>query len=102
GRLSIAAAADTSGKYGKRLRAGSRMSTDPGRLILRGGASAGLGLALRLGARLVFLVIAAQLFGAALFGAFSLAIAVVELAVAVGGLGMKRYLFKLLEDPGER
>lgn len=78
------------------------MSTDPGRLILRGGVSAGAGLVLRLGARLVFLVVAAQLFGAALFGAFSLAIAVIELAVAVGGLGMKRYLFKLLETPGER
>ncbi|HEY6814671.1 MAG TPA: hypothetical protein VI168_03935 [Croceibacterium sp.] len=72
------------------------------RLIMRGGASAGLGLALKLGARIAFLAIAAQLFGAALFGAFSLAVAVVELAVAVGGLGMKRYLFKLLEERGER
>src|SRR5688572_31203406 len=72
------------------------------RLILRGGLSAGGGLAARLGARIVFLVIAAQLFGAALFGAFSLAVAVVELAAAVAGLGMKRYLFKLLEEPGER
>ena len=72
------------------------------RLILRGGASAGFGLVLRLGARIAFLAIAAQLFGAALFGAFSLAVAVVELAVAVGGLGMKRYLFKLLEERGER
>src|SRR5688500_2978398 len=71
-------------------------------LIMRGGASAGLGMALRLGARLVFLAIAAQLFGAALFGAFSLALAVVELAVAIGGLGMKRYLFKLLEERGGR
>lgn len=72
------------------------------RLILRGGLSAGGGLAIRLGARLIFLAIAAQLFGAALFGAFSLAVAVVELAAAVAGLGMKRYLFKLLEEPGER
>jgi hypothetical protein len=72
------------------------------RLILRGGVSAGFGLVLRLGARLVFVAVAAQLFGAALFGAFSLAVAVVELAVAVGGLGMKRYLFKLLEERGER
>ncbi len=72
------------------------------RLILHGGLSAGAGLALRLGARVVFLFIAAQLFGAVLFGAFSLAVAVVELAVAVGGLGMKRYLFKLLEERGER
>ncbi|HYD23661.1 MAG TPA: oligosaccharide flippase family protein [Croceibacterium sp.] len=72
------------------------------RLILRGGASAGLGLAMRLGARVAFVLIAAKLFGAAVFGAFSLAVAVVELAVAVGGLGMKRYLFKLLEERGSR
>jgi O-antigen/teichoic acid export membrane protein len=72
------------------------------RLILRGGLSAGGGLAVRLGARIIFLAIAAQLFGAALFGSFSLAVAVVELAAAVAGLGMKRYLFKLLDEPGER
>lgn len=71
-------------------------------LILRGGASAGLGLVLRLGARVVFMFVAARLFGAAAFGAYSLAVAIVELAVAVSGLGMKRYLFKLLEERGER
>ncbi len=79
--------------------------TDEGRahrLILRGGLSAGGGLAVRLGARLIFLAVAAQLFGAALFGAFSLAVGVVELATAIAGLGMKRYLFKLLEEPGGR
>jgi O-antigen/teichoic acid export membrane protein len=72
------------------------------RLILRGGASAGLGLVFRLGARLVFMFMAARLFGAAAFGAYSIAVAIVELAVAIGGLGMKRYLFKLLEERGER
>lgn len=71
-------------------------------LILRGGASAGLGLVFRLGARLVFMFMAARLFGAAAFGAYSLVVAIVELAVAIGGLGMKRYLFKLLEERGER
>lgn len=71
-------------------------------LILRGGASAGAGLVFRLGARLLFMFVAARLFGAAAFGAYSLAVATVELAVAVGGLGMKRYLFKLLEDRGAR
>ena len=79
--------------------------TDEGRahrLILRGGLSAGGGLAVRLGARIAFLIVAAQLFGAALFGAFSLAVAVVEVAAAVAALGMKRYLFRLLEEPGER
>ena len=79
--------------------------TDEGRahrLILRGGLSAGGGLVVRLGARIAFLIVAAQLFGAALFGAFSLAVAVVEVAAAVAALGMKRYLFRLLEEPGER
>ena len=76
---------------------------DAHRLILRGGASAALGYVVRFGARLLFLFLAARLFGAALFGAYSLAIAAVELAVAVGGLGMKRFLFKLLEErPAER
>jgi O-antigen/teichoic acid export membrane protein len=74
----------------------------PQKLILRGGAAAGAGLALRLCARVVFMFVAARLFGAAVFGAYSLAVATVELAVAVSGLGMKRYLFKLLEDRGER
>jgi len=69
-------------------------------LILRGGRSAALGLVIRLGARILFLFIAARLFGALLFGAYSLAIAVVELGVAVAGLGMKRLLFKLLDEVG--
>jgi len=67
-------------------------------LILRGGRSAALGLVIRLGARILFLFVAARLFGALLFGAYSLAIAVVELGVAVAGLGMKRLLFKLLDQ----
>ena len=76
---------------------------DAHRLVMRGGGSAALGYLIRFGARLLFLLIAARLFGAALFGAYSLAIAAVELAVAVGGLGMKRYLFQLLEErPVER
>jgi O-antigen/teichoic acid export membrane protein len=71
---------------------------DAHRLILRGGASAAAGYVIRFGARLLFLFLAARLFGVALFGAYSLAVAAVELAVAVGGLGMKRYLFRLLEE----
>ena len=84
------------------------MSTDPARstdsddkaqrLILRGSGSAAGGLVLRLAARILFLFVAARLFGAALFGAYALAVAVVELWVAVGGLGMKRILFKLLDE----
>ncbi len=68
------------------------------RLILRGGRSAAIGLVIRFGARILFLFVAARLFGALLFGAYSLAVAVVELGVAVGVLGMKRLLFKLLDE----
>src|SRR5437868_2428049 len=41
---------------------------------------------------------AGRLFGVALFGAFTIAVAVVELAVTLGGAGMKRQLFKLLDE----
>jgi O-antigen/teichoic acid export membrane protein len=68
------------------------------RLILKGGGSAALGFLIRLGARLLFVLMAGRLFGVALFGAFSIAVAVVELAVTLGGAGMKRQLFKLLDE----
>ena len=68
------------------------------RLILKGGGSAALGFLIRLGARLLFVFMAGRLFGVALFGAFSIAVAVVELAVTLGGAGMKRQLFKLLDE----
>jgi O-antigen/teichoic acid export membrane protein len=68
------------------------------RLILKGGGSAALGFLIRLGARLLFILMAGRLFGVALFGAFALAVAVVELAVTLGGAGMKRQLFKLLDE----
>src|ERR1700712_1616298 len=77
-------------------------AADPGRrIILRGSISTALGFAVRLGARLVFLYVAGRLFGVALYGAFSVAVAVIELAVATGGLGMKRMLFKLLDERPE-
>ena len=68
------------------------------RLILQGGGSAALGFLIRLGARLLFVLMAGRLFGVALFGAFTIAVAVVELAVTIGGAGMKRQLFKLLDE----
>jgi len=68
------------------------------RLILKGGGSAALGFIIRLGARLLFVLLAGRLFGVALFGAFTIAVAVVELAVTLGGAGMKRQLFKLLDE----
>ena len=57
-----------------------------------------LGFAIRFGARLLFLYVAARLFGVALFGAYSLAVAAIELAVTIGGLGTKRLLFKFLDE----
>jgi O-antigen/teichoic acid export membrane protein len=74
------------------------MTSTAQRLILRGGSSAALGFVIRLGARLLFVFIAGRLFGVALFGAFSIAVAVVELAVTIAGAGMKRQLFKLLDE----
>lgn len=74
------------------------MTSTAQRLILRGGSSAALGFLIRLAARLLFVFIAGRLFGVALFGAFSIAVAVVELAVTIGGAGMKRQLFKLLDE----
>jgi len=71
------------------------------RLILRGGRSAALGFLIRFGARLLFLFVAGRLFGAALFGAYAVAVAVVELAVTIGGAGLKRQIFKLLDEEQE-
>ena len=68
------------------------------RLILRGGRSAALGFLIRFGARLFFIFVAGRLFGATLFGAFAVAVAVVELAVTIGGAGLKRQIFKLLDE----
>ncbi|HEV7660237.1 MAG TPA: lipopolysaccharide biosynthesis protein [Allosphingosinicella sp.] len=70
------------------------------RLILGGARATAFGFAIRFGARIAFLFAAARLFGLALFGAYSLAVAAVELAVTIGGLGFKRILFKRLEEEG--
>jgi len=68
------------------------------RLILRGAGATAIGFVIRFGARLLFLFVAARLFGVALFGAYSLGVAAVEFAVAIGSLGSKRILFKRLEE----
>ena len=76
--------------------------TQAGRTIVRGASASVAGLGVRLGARLLFLVVAGQLYGAELFGAFALAVAAIELAVAIGGLGMKKLIFRELDERGER
>lgn len=71
---------------------------DPARMILRGAQATAAGFAARLAARLLFLFVAGRLYGPAPFGAYVLAVAAVELAVAVGGLGMKKLVFQRLDS----
>ena len=71
-------------------------------VVMRGGWSTAAGFVIRLGARLLFLLVAGRLFGATLFGAFSLAVAVVELAVTVGAVGTKATLFQFLDEHKDR
>jgi O-antigen/teichoic acid export membrane protein len=68
-----------------------------GLLVLRGGGASALGYVLRFAARLLVLLVAGRLFGATLFGAFTIAIAVVEAASIAGGLSTKWMLFKWLD-----
>jgi O-antigen/teichoic acid export membrane protein len=80
----------------------SEAAKDPGRLILRGAQATAAGFAGRLAARLLFLFVAGRLYGPAPFGAYVLAVAAVELAVAVGSLGMKKVVFQLLDEAPDR
>jgi O-antigen/teichoic acid export membrane protein len=73
-----------------------------GRTVLHGARATALGFVVRFGARILFLYLAARLFGAALFGVYALATAAVELAVGVSGLGSKRLLFKHLDERDKR
>ncbi|MGZ3258095.1 MAG: lipopolysaccharide biosynthesis protein [Croceibacterium sp.] len=68
------------------------------RLVARGSAATMAGFVVRFGARLVFLLAAGRFYGPKLFGAFSIAVALVELAVAVAGLSSKRLIFKWLDE----
>ena len=69
---------------------------------MRGAYATGGGFAVRLGARLLFLFVAGRLFGARALGDYLLAVAIVELAVAIGNLGTKKLIFPLLDQRGER
>ena len=68
-----------------------------GQVIMRGAQATALGFAIRFAARLIFLLVAGRLYGASLFGAYVLAVALVELAVGAGGLSTKKTLFPLLD-----
>ncbi len=69
-----------------------------GRLIVRGGLASAGGFAIRLGARLLFLFVAGRLFGASLFGAYAVALALVEIGVLAAGLGTRFTLFQWLDE----
>jgi O-antigen/teichoic acid export membrane protein len=71
--------------------------TDPGRLIVRGAVASALGFAVRFGARFLLLLVAGRLYGGAIFGAYSLALATVEAAVVMAGLSTRWILFKWLD-----
>lgn len=66
-------------------------------MILRGAFSTAFGFVIRLGARFLFLFVAGRLFGAGLFGAYSIAVAVLEASVGLTGLSLKKTLFQLLD-----
>jgi O-antigen/teichoic acid export membrane protein len=68
------------------------------KVIVRGAGTNALSFVLRFAARAAFLWIGAHLYGAATYGAFSLAVAVVELAVPIASLGLKRMIFPWLEQ----
>ena len=70
----------------------SPQSDDPIAALARGGRLNFFGFLLRLGARLPFLIIAGQLYGAASLGRFAYAVLVVELTAQLATLGLKRGL----------
>lgn len=68
-----------------------------GRTIVRGAQANAAGFLLRFAGRLIFLFVAARLYGPELYGSFVFAAASVELAVSIGSLATKKTLFPLLE-----
>ncbi|MEJ6009738.1 lipopolysaccharide biosynthesis protein [Novosphingobium aquae] len=75
----------------------TKSSDDPGHAITQGAKANAAGLLLRLAARAAFLFMAARLFGPRAYGNFVLSVAVIELCVSVGSLGVKKTLFPLLD-----
>lgn len=71
-------------------------------VIVRGAGTNALSFVLRFAARAGFLWVAARLYGAAAYGAFSFAVAVIELAVPIASLGLKRMIFPWLEQEADQ
>lgn len=71
-------------------------------VIVRSAGTNALSFVLRFAARAGFLWVAARLYGASTYGAFSFAVAVIELAVPIASLGLKRMIFPWLEQEADR
>lgn len=67
-------------------------------VIARGAGSNALSFVIRFAARASFLYVGARLYGAANYGVFTMASAMVELAVPIASLGLKRMIFPWLEE----
>lgn len=65
--------------------------------IMKGAAATLGGFAIRFGARVMLLLAAGHLFGASLFGAFTLGAGVVATSVGFAGLSLKKMLFPMLD-----
>lgn len=68
------------------------------RVIVRGSLASAGGFFVRFFARIAFLIVAGRLFGASLFGAYSIGTALVEIGVLAGGLGTRWMLFQWLDE----
>lgn len=67
-------------------------------VIARGAGSNALSFVIRFAARAGFLYVGARLYGAVNYGVFTMASALVELAVPLASLGLKRMIFPWLEE----
>lgn len=67
-------------------------------VIVRGAGSNAFSFVIRFAAKASFLYVGARLYGAANYGVFTMASALVELAVPVASLGLRRMIFPWLEE----
>ncbi|CAH0498619.1 lipopolysaccharide biosynthesis protein [Novosphingobium sp. CECT 9465] len=68
------------------------------KIIARGVSSNAFSFVIRFAAKASFLYVGARLYGATNYGVFAMASAMVELAVPVASLGLKRMIFPWLEE----
>lgn len=69
--------------------------------VVRGAIASLFGFGGRLAARVLFMLVAAQAFGASALGVFGIAVAITEISAAIGVMGMKRSLLDMLSERDE-